>query len=324
MSTNGDATITEVASQSTSQSWTRAQVLRLVNISERQLAGWERRNFVATQTQYGFSDLIALRMLCSLREQKITPSRIQRIMEVLRGKLEQAGNPLSVARIFLDGKKLRAEIEGQKIEAMTGQLLLDFDKAEVRRLVAFARKENPGEEKRKQQALVAEADEFFQKGLEVEQTGGPVAAAIEAYEKAIELNPNAAGALVNLGTIHFHMRRWKKAESFYQSAITADPEYALAHFNLGNLFDERGDRDHAQEAYFDALRINPRYADAHYNLALLYQGEGDTMKAISHWKTYLKLDAGSDWAKVAQRELEKLTRTIKNSAGIKIVKREQA
>ena len=313
-----------MASQSTSQSWTRAQVLRLVNISERQLAGWERRKFVATKTQYGFSDLIALRMLSSLREQKITPSRIQRIMEVLRGKLEQAGNPLSVAKIFLDGKKLRAEIEGQKIEAMTGQLLLNFDKAEVRRLVAFARKESPGDEKRKQEALVAESDQWFQKGLEVEQTGGPIAEAIAAYEKSIELNPNAAGSLVNLGTIQFHMRHWKKAETYYQRAITADPDYSLAHFNLGNLFDEKGDREHAQQAYFEALRINPQYADAHYNLALLYQGEGDSAKAVLHWKTYLKLDPSSDWAKVARRELEKLQRNTVQGGGMKIVRREQA
>ena len=84
----------------------------------------------------------------------------------------------------------------------------------------------------------------------------------------------------------------------------------MAQFNLANLYDERGDRKLAEEHYLLALKINRQYGDAHYNLALLYQGEGATLKAISHWKTYLKLDPQSDWSKVARRELDKLKRTM--------------
>jgi predicted TPR repeat methyltransferase len=54
------------------------------------------------------------------------------------------------------------------------------------------------------------------------------------------------------------------------------------------------------------LKIAPNYADAHYNVALLYQGSNQTMKAVQHWRTYLKLDPSSHWAKVARRELAKL------------------
>ena len=58
---------------------------------------------------------------------------------------------------------------------------------------------------------------------------------------AIELDPQSAGALVNLGTIYFHLRKWDEAERYYRQALDADPSYELAHFNLGNLFDEKGD-----------------------------------------------------------------------------------
>jgi hypothetical protein len=32
------------------------------------------------------------------------------------------------------------------------------------------------------------------------------------------------------------------------------------------------------------------------------------MKAVSHWRTYLKIDPVSHWSNIARRELEKLRR----------------
>ena len=147
---------------------------------------------------------------------------------------------------------------------------------------------------------------WFQRGLDLEATGAPAPQAIEAYCKAIELDPAAAGALVNLGTIYFNARDFSLAERYYVLATEADPQYALAHFDLGNLCDERGDRARALEYYLAALRIAPNYADAHYNIALLYQGAQQPMKAVRHWTAYLKLDPSSEWATIARRELAKL------------------
>ncbi len=302
-----------MASTEPSQSWNRAQVLRLVNITEPRLKGWERQQFVDPKTDYGFRDLIALRTLESLRSKKVSTQTIQRLLVVLRSKLRRVKDPLSAVKIFLEGKKLRAEIEGQKMEALSGQLFFDFEIAEVKRLVTFPKDDGKAAAKRQEQAQLAESEFWFQNGLDVEHKAGPITEAIAAYEKAIALNPNAAAAMVNLGTILFHQRKWTKAETQYRGAVTADPEYALAQFNLGNLFDERGDRTKAEEHYLKALKINPQYGDAHYNLALLYQGEGATMKAISHWRTYLKIDPQSDWSKVARRELDKLKRTMVSS-----------
>jgi tetratricopeptide (TPR) repeat protein len=66
--------------------------------------------------------------------------------------------------------------------------------------------------------------------------------------------------------------------------------YPLAQFNIGNLYDELGRLDDAQEHYRMALELNPQYADAHFNLALLCERQGDNLKAVHHWKNYLKLD----------------------------------
>jgi len=245
---------------------------------------------------------VALRTLERLRRARVAPVQIRRALAALAEKLSHIHDPLTQLRLYADGKRVRVEVDGRAMEAESGQLLLDFDPVELNRLLEF-RVRDDGESDREKKR---EAERWFQRGLDLEQTGGAVEQVIEAYEKSLELDPNSAGALVNLGTIHFNARDWKKAERYYQNALEADPEYALAHFDLANLYDERGEQKRALEHYLAALHISPHYADAHYNLALLYQGSNQTMKAVHHWTSYLKLDPASHWANIARRELSKL------------------
>jgi len=200
------------------------------------------------------------------------------------------------------------------MEAVSGQLLLDFDQAELNRLVEFRSRE-PTQTEHEQRV---EAERWFQRGLELEQTGASLEQVTAAYEKAVKLDAKSAGALVNLGTIYFNLQKWKDAERYYREALIADPSYALAHFNLANLYDERGERAKALEHYQAALQIAPNYADAHYNLALLYQGSNQAMKAVHHWTKYLKLDPASHWSNIARRELAKIKQStvLPGSRGI--------
>lgn len=280
----------------TQQSWTRKEICRVLSLAERQLRNWEKQGLIPATDEYAFSDLLTLRTLNSLRAQKIPLRRIRQSFLSLQDRLGQ--QPADV-KIFTEGKRIGVQYSGQRIEPVTGQMLFDFDTAAPGKTRTFAPKQEP-------QRNREQADFWFQKGLELEQTNAPAEEAIEAYLKAIEFNPAAAGALVNLGTIYFHRREWPKSEQYYKQAIEADANYALAHYNLGNLYDERGDAEQAYTHYHAALRLQPQYADAHYNLALLHQGQGDMMKALSHWQTYLKIDPASQWATIARREIEKI------------------
>jgi tetratricopeptide (TPR) repeat protein len=228
--------------------------------------------------------------------------RIRRAIQALTEKLSGIENPLTELKLYADGKRVRVEIDGRAMEAVSGQLLLDFDPAELSRLLEFRAKESPHAERDQRQS----AERWFQRGLDLEQTGAPSEQVIEAYQKAVELDPNSAGALVNLGTIYFNAHQWKEAERYYTQAIEVDPDYALAHFDFANLCDERGDHALALEHYLTALRLSPSYADVHYNIALLYQSVSQPMKAVRHWIAYLKLDPSSSWATIARRELAKL------------------
>lgn len=279
----------------------------MLHISEQRLRSWEKQDLIPMSSSYAFNDLVALRTLLKLSRDRVPAERIRRALAALRRKLSGVENPLTELRIVTQGRRIVVQTGDSTMEPFSGQLLFDFDGAdlsELENMVSFpqAQKEKDKEGPARN---VQESEFWFQRGLELERIGAPIERAIEAYSRAVELDPHSTGALVNLGTIHFHKRAWKEAEEHYRKALEIDPNYALAHFNLGNLFDEKGDRELAIQHYLGALRIDPDYADAHYNLALLYQGMGQ-MKALRHWIAYLKLDSSGEWATIARQQLEKL------------------
>jgi tetratricopeptide (TPR) repeat protein len=279
--------------------YSRADVRRKFGLSERQLRSWERQDLIPSADSYSFSDLIALQTLIKLREKRIQAPTIGRAMQSLRQKLNGVQHPLSECRIVSNGKRIAVLVGGQQMEALTGQILIDFEASESRGLMNFPDRKPTVNRTR-------EAEMWFQRGLDLEESGAPVTEAIHAYEKAIALNPTAAGALVNLGTIYYRQRRFAEAETYYRDAIGADPSYPLAEFNLGNLYDEENRVEEAYHHYRRSLELNPSYADAHFNLALLCERTGDVLRAVHHWKHYLKLDNTGQWAEIARRQLERL------------------
>ena len=281
-----------------------------MNVTERQLRAWEKQGLVKPGETFGFSDLLALKTLKRLRELRIAPARIQRAVTSLKSKLEDIDYPLAQLRITAEGRRITVHVAGNRMEPVSGQLLFDFDSNEIEKLRSFPVKtEAPPAGSSGQEQL---AEHWFQRGLSLEESGAPIEEAVAAYRRAIEANPKAPGALVNLGTIAFRMRRMKEAAAYYARAIEADPEYPLAHFNLGNLHDEQGLLVDARKHYLEAVRLNPRYADAYFNLALLCERNGELLQAIGYWNIYLKLDSTSSWAGTARKQLDRLKKTVRS------------
>jgi tetratricopeptide (TPR) repeat protein len=295
-----------VPAPATQQAYSREDVCRQLGVSKRQLDSWEKQNLLSSGASFSFSDILALRTLVGLRKSNVSGVQIRKAVHAVRKHFREFENPLAEVKIYSRDKKIEVQFAGnKKMEAISGQLILNFDQADISKLLSFPRPAEESEAARKIKSR-REAEHWFEQGLNLEQAGAPVEEVIAAYLKASDIDPTSAGALVNLGTIYFNARDWRLAEQYYRQAVQVDPEYALAHFNLGNLYDERGDRAGALNHYLAALRIHPRYADAHYNIALLYQALGQPLKAVRHWKAYLTLDPASAWAAIARRELAKI------------------
>lgn len=286
--------------------YTRQEVCRLLNIENRQLKSWERQQLIPELISYNFSDLLSLKRLIRLREQKAHPRVIRQAIQSLRTYLKESPDHGGDVQIYKEGRRVCLKIGKQRLEPASGQMLFDFEEGELNKLLQLSPSQRNSAAVAEKLRRKLEADRWFEHGLVLEQTGAPFEEIIDAYRKATELDPHSAGALVNLGTIFFNAHAWPEAEEQYKRALEIDPDYALAHFNLGNLYDEQGNIAGALRHYNAALRVQPNYADAHYNIALLYQGTRDLMSAVRHWRAYLKLDGASTWAEIARRELRKL------------------
>jgi len=144
----------------------------MLAISEQQLGGWQRQGFIPTSDGFSFADLIAIRALQKLRENRIPSKQIGRALNSLKRKLSDVASPLSELKIVCDGRSIAVYIAGQKMEAISGQMLFDFETAEIGAVRNFRQSESAI----RSAAIAAEkqAELWFQRGLTLEESEAPV------------------------------------------------------------------------------------------------------------------------------------------------------
>lgn len=276
----------------------RADVLRILHITPRQLSGWQRAGLVAVGETFSFSDLVQLKKVRDLRTQKVRPSVIRESLRAMQEAVGGMENPLVEAGAFQMGARVAFRHKGKALDPIDGQFVMDF--AETGGSAVMNERNI-----RPILGPVSTAD-YFARGVELEDDPRSQPEAIAAYKKVLEIDPNFAPAHINLGTIHYNGQDYALAESCYRKAIECDPRYALAYFDLGNVLDETGRIPEAIQAYKTALALAPTYADAHYNIALAYERTRDSRKALMHWQAYVKLDTAGPWAIHAKNQIRRI------------------
>jgi len=279
-------------------SYSRQDVLRILQISSHQLQGWERAGLIPQQQTYSFQDLGQLRTLRALRAEAVPAASIRDSILAMKSVAGMT-NPLLEACVVRTGTRLAFRHRGAMVDPIRRQLLFDFDRAD-------------GNERA--QAVSAPAPlrpsgrathDRFLAAVQAEESGEKQRA-IELYEEILTVDPVNAAACINLGTLFFHQRQYGRAEELYRHATEVDPDYVLAYFDLGNVLDELERLDESIDAYCKAIALSPRYADAHYNLALAYERKGVYRAALRHWQAYIKIDNRGPWAEHARGQITKL------------------
>ena len=280
-------------------SYSRQDVLRILQISSRQLQGWERAGLIPSQQTYTFQDLRQLKTLRSLREEAVSAASIRHTIVAMKS-VAGLSNPLLEASLVRTGTRLAFRCEGAMVDPIRRQFLFDFERLgrepEAPRPCAL-RKPGAGSMQSLQDRFIA--------AVQAEESGDKQNA-IEIYEEILGRDPAYAPACINLGTIYFHLRQFGRAEALYRRATEADPGYVLAFFDLGNVLDELERLEESITAYRQAVALAPHYADAHYNLALAYERKGEYRAALRHWQTYVRLDRNGPWTDHARGQIRKL------------------
>jgi tetratricopeptide (TPR) repeat protein len=261
---------------------------------------------------FSFQDLIVLRTARALIEANIPRKRIRRSLESLKRHLPQT-MPLSGLNICALGDRVVVRDGSLHWQADDGQYLLGLDvslqdgvlhmverpESSVARLERDDDDEagdvqRDGPAKRSGHGAHAgraehakNAEDWFAEALELESTN--TAAALRAYERSVQADPDNLAAWINRGRLLHEQGKVREAEVVYRRAIEHCGADSLLMFNLGVLLEDLGKPDAALEAYHAAISEDPNLADCHYNLARLYESQGKSQHAIRHLGQYRRL-----------------------------------
>ena len=295
---------------STVYRYSRADLLRILRLTARQLANWEKAGLVAPAESYCFFDLLQIKKVRDLCAKRVRPAVIRESLAAMQKQAAGMENPLLEASAFSTGHRVTFRHEGKLLEPIAGQFVFDFSPEQ--KVVA-----STPVRVMKSEPAPADIAELFARGIALEEDPHRQQDAIQTYLQVIEHEPGHAAAHINVGTLFYNRQDYAQAEKHYRRAIEADPRYALAYFDLGNVLDETGRVEEAIQTYKTALQLAPTYADAHYNLALAFEKIKQPRKALAHWRSYVKLDTSGPWAIHARNQIQR----ILQSDGLKLVYR---
>lgn len=269
--------------------YTTQEVAEVLGISESQVRAFVRSGLIepgrgpGNAYRYTFQDIVLLRTARELRERDVPARRINRALRTLQEMLP-VGRPLSAVNVSAQGHDVVVRERDSVWEPETGQMAFDFSVGELAAKVEpFA---GPMARERAE-AEGMEADDWYDLGWDLEAVS--VGEAMEAYRRALELDPEHSETRVNLGRLLHEAGRVEGAEAEYRKALDAAPGSALAAFNLGVALEDRGEEREAVRAYERALELDPELSSAHFNLARLCERRGDSRAALRHLSAYRRL-----------------------------------
>ena len=122
----------------------------------------------------------------------------------------------------------------------------------------------------------------------LEPTQRQYSLAINAYKRALELDPDCAAVYHSLGFAYYKEGEFDLARDALQKAIELNPLNTNYHYVFGQLLEDwtelEGAWDRAIGEFTRTIELNPSHIEAWYNRGLLYEKLGDLEKACDDFK----------------------------------------
>lgn len=110
--------------------------------------------------------------------------------------------------------------------------------------------------------IEATAEYLYQRGATVAALGGNPDEVVALYERAVDSDPNHAGALFGLGLENDRRGNDRSAVELYQRSVQRFPAHVGALLNLGLLYEDSDSFERAQQCYQRVLDIHPDHPRA--------------------------------------------------------------
>ena len=208
---------------------------------------------------------------------------------LLEGSIRKAGNRLRITVQLIDaqnGYRLWSErfdrelddifaIQDEIARSVVDALGLSLTQREERRLLKRTTSNVP-------------AYEFYLRGRKLfhKWTRQNIELARQMFQRAIDLDPNFAGAWAGLATAHVHLfgcdnePHLEKAREASERALQLDPESAEAHVAAGQRFSMEQRYTDAAKEFERAIELDPTLFDAYYYYGRSSFKSGDPEKSL--------------------------------------------
>ena len=119
---------------------------------------------------------------------------------------------------------------------------------------------------------------------------GEVQGAMEAFAKALTLDPRCAEAHLQRGLLHQNRGEPETAKAEYAKAVAYNPFYPDPHNNLGDILFKAGRMDEAMVHFQKALDLDPRMTVARNNVAKCLTEKGAYQAALKEYDRNIEQD----------------------------------
>ena len=258
---------------------------------------------------YSFGDLVALRSIQRLTENRIPALKLRRAVKLLEEQFDAPELSIQQLRVVEHGRELVVIPPGgaRPFNPLKRQWVFHFDAAPAPAKLRSMHGHT--------------AEQLFEIALSYEIRPELMPRAIETYQRVVALSPEWIEAHINLGVAHYQTGQLDEARQAFRRAVDLDPANGISRYNLGCVLEELGEIEEAIEQLRRAEQAMPSHADVHFNLALAYEKRGERRTAREQWLLYLRYAPNGPWADQARARLAQLPVRKKRTAPIPFRKR---
>src|SRR5271165_2157275 len=156
----------------------RADLLRVLHITARQLACWQRAGIVPIRDIFTWNDFLQVKKVRDLLAQRVRPAVIRQSLQAMQRQVAGMENPLLEAGAYQSGRRIAFRHQGRLVEPIAGQFMFDFSSDENKVVTSPPRN---GLE-----LVVTDVADLFARGIALEENPSTQDEAITTYLKVLD------------------------------------------------------------------------------------------------------------------------------------------
>lgn len=307
----------DVASTVHRKLYTPAMLSQMLDVPVHFIRRWERLGLIHPVRRlfrlpyFDFHEVISVRRLAGFVRDGVPVERIAESLRSLQQLWKDVANPLLQLQVLAEDQRLIIRDEKGRLEARTGQRLLEFDESaeshdddDSPATVMFPATPTPNgfpDRGRANFASSSAADLSMQASRW--QAAGRIDDALNACRASLAKEPIDPAVQFQMADLLYQAGNVAGAIERYSIATELDAQYVEAWTQLGCAAWQTGDLDRAEESLRIAVGVHPEHPDANFHLAELMRHLGRPKDGRPYWQQYLDCDDRGPWAEIARQRL---------------------